>query len=53
MLYSYGNLLSRITLSLLCIVVPNPYVSMNPSKKREEQALLKYNKTICLTKNVI
>ncbi len=46
MLYSYGSFLSRITLSLLCIVVPVPYVSINPSKKREVQVVFKYNKNM-------
>ena len=48
MLYSYGSFLSKITLSLLCIVVPVPYVSINPSKKREVQVVLNYNK--CMIK---
>ena len=39
MLYSYGSFLSKITLSLLCIVAPVPYVSINPSKKREVQVV--------------
>lgn len=39
MLYSYGSFLSKITLSLLCIVVPVPYVSINPSKKKEVQVV--------------
>lgn len=43
MLYSYGSFLSKITLSLLCIVVPVPYVSINPSKKREVQVVSFYN----------
>lgn len=37
MLYSYGSFLSKITLSLLCIAAPVPYVSISPSKKREVQ----------------
>ena len=41
MLYSYGSFLSKITLSLLCIVAPVPYVSINPSKKKEVQVVLK------------
>lgn len=32
MLYLYGSFLSKITLPLLCIVVPVPYMSINPSK---------------------
>ena len=43
MLYSYGSFLSKITLSLLCIMVPVPYVSINPSKKREVQVVSDYN----------
>ena len=42
MLYSYGSFLSKLTLSLLCIVVPVPYVSINPSKKRQVQVVLIY-----------
>lgn len=37
MLYSHGSILSNMTLSLLCIVMPVPYVSINPSKKKEVQ----------------
>ncbi len=43
MLYSYGSFLSNIALSLLCIVVPVPYVSINPSKKREVQVVLMFS----------
>ena len=43
MLYSYGSFLSKITLSLLCIVAPVPYVSINPSKRKEVQVVLNYN----------
>ena len=50
MLYSYGSFLSKITLSLLCIVAPVPYVSINPSKKREVQAVLVYTLIMKKTK---
>lgn len=40
MLYSYGSFLSKITLSLLCIVVPVPYVSINPSRQKVIQVVL-------------
>ena len=39
MLYSYGSCLSKITLSLLCIVVPVTYLSINPLKKNEMQVV--------------
>ena len=50
MLYSYGSFLSKITLSLSCIVVPVPYVSINPSKKKEAQVVSKpfFNDLICI-----
>ena len=34
MLYSYGSFLSKITLSLLCIVVPVLYMAINPSRQK-------------------
>ena len=43
MLYSYGSFLSEIILSLLCIVVSVPYVSINPSKRNVVQVILYKN----------
>lgn len=51
MLYSYGSFLSKITLSLLCIVAPVPYVSINPSKRKEVQVV--YDKLENMTKSII
>lgn len=48
MLYSYRSFLSKITLSLLCIVPPVPYVCINPSKKREAQVVCYIIKEISL-----
>lgn len=42
MLYLYGSFLSKINLSLMCIVVPVPYVPINPSKKRIIQVIILY-----------
>lgn len=48
MLYSYGSFLSKITLSLLCIVVPVLYESINPSKKISASCLENTNNTLII-----
>ena len=39
MFYLYGSFLSKITLSLLCIYVTVPYMSINPIRKQIVQVI--------------